>query len=701
MRLCKTISFGSQTAVLLSLVLTACGGGGGDNTGTGATPNSQAVVSVTPVSPTQTPVQATPANPTQPTQPTQTLQPPQPTQTPQPPQPTPPTQGTPVPDANARTALAAEPTGSQCADPVGGISITAFIDANSNGIRDGAEVSSTQYVCYQPPGPAGTASTTGMTALASLTNEPAGTNCTQGGKRFTVGLDTNSNGVLEASEARPPAFLCNSTGPDVNISIIDEARGGNCANAGKQISTTNGTGTTINYVCYTAPGLAMTWKRISTAATQLVSGLGHIISNFSAGTVVATLPENAAVKVGDTLALRGESANSWRIAQNAGQTIGARKLGGIEPGLDASWIQQSEPVHNWWFVASSNSGNKLAAVTNDFLTAPGAPKLGSIYISADAGATWTERTLPGNRAWASIASSADGSKLAAVASDLSAIWTSADSGSTWQEQLDSGKRFWVSITMSSDGSRMAAVALEEGKAVGDGKIYTWAQSASNAFGAGPWTARTPALNWRSIASSADGSKLVAALYSDVLDAQQPIYLSTDFGVSWTPSPAFPVGQATHSFYRVASSQDGSKLAAAERFGKIYTSSDSGLSWTARTPDGGFNSLAMSSDGNTVVAVQPVSSDPLGGQIYISTDGGVTWALRQKAKAWRGVAVSADGNRIVAAVNNGGIYTSASNRTTAGTAGGITGGQTNELQLRYLGDGLFDTISASGLGFTVN
>jgi hypothetical protein len=669
MSLCMKIWSESRIAVLLlaGLVLTACGGGGGDTPGNAAnnSPQSPAVSAANPV----------PAvSPTAPV--------------------------TPVPNGNARIALAAEPTGSQCADPVGGIKITAFSDANNNGSLDGAEVSSTQYFCYQPPGAAGTASTTGMTALASLTGEPAGSACANGGKRFSVGLDANANGVLEATEARAPAYLCNSTGPDVSMSIIDEARGGNCANAGKQISTASGTDTTTSYLCYAAPGLTTTWQRITGAAAQLVSGLGHIISG-SAATVVATLPVESAVKAGDTLTLRGESNNSWRIGQGAGQIIGTRKLGGTEPGLDASWIQQPEPAHNWWFVASTSSGNKLAAVANNFLTAPGAPRLGSVYTSADAGATWTERTAAGNRAWASIASSADGTKLAAVASDLSSIWTSADSGNNWQEKTASGQRFWVSITMSIDGSRMAAVALGDGTAADDGKIYTWAQSAGNAFGAGPWTARTPSRNWRSIASSADGSKLVAAVYNDALDAQPPIYLSSDFGVTWAPSPAWPVGQPdTHSFYRVASSQDGTKLAAAERFGKIYTSSDSGLSWTARTPDGGFNSIAMSSDGNTVVAVQPVSSDPLGGQIHISTDGGATWALRQKAKSWRSAALSADGNRIVAAVNNGGIYTSTSNRTTPGTAGGITGGQTNELQLRYLGDGLFDATSASGPAFIV-
>ena len=116
---------------------------------------------------------------------------------------------------------------------------------------------------------------------------------------------------------------------------------------------------------------------------------------------------------------------------------------------------------------------------------------------------------------------------------------------------------------------------------------------------------------------------------------------------------------------------------------------------ACAPAGGFSSIASSSDGNTLVAVQP------DGKIVISTDAGATWAQREQVRFWRGVAVSADGNQIVAAVNNGRIYRSISNRTTAGTAGSIVGGQTNDVQLRYLGDGLFDATGATGPAFVVN
>ena len=248
--------------------------------------------------------------------------------------------------------------------------------------------------------------------------------------------------------------------------------------------------------------------------------------------------------------------------------------------------------------------------------------------------------------------------------------------------------------------------LQSGTSQGDGFIYTWAQTGALALGAGPWTVRTAARNWRSSASSSDGRKLGAVVYNEPLDAQPSIYLSTDFGVTWAASPG-AVGQpnAALSFCRVTSSADGTRLAAAERFGKIYCSSDSGLSWIARAPAGGFNDIASSSDGNTLVALQPVpnprSTVPPTGRIFISTDAGVTWIERQQARFWRGLAVSADGNRIVAGVNNGRIYTSTSNRSTLGETSCISGGQTNDIQLRYLGDGLFDVTGVNGPPFTVN
>src|SRR5262249_17833926 len=59
-----------------------------------------------------------------------------------------------------------------------------------------------------------------------------------------------------------------------------------------------------------------------------------------------------------------------------------------------------------------------------------------------------------------------------------------------------------------------------------------------------WTPRENNRNWQAIASSADGSKLVATVYGG------QIYTSTDSGLTWTPR------DSSREWYSVASSADG-------------------------------------------------------------------------------------------------------------------------------------------------
>lgn len=77
--------------------------------------------------------------------------------------------------------------------------------------------------------------------------------------------------------------------------------------------------------------------------------------------------------------------------------------------------------------------------------------------------------------------------------------------------------------------------------------------------------------WQSVASSADGSNLVAVVNNG------QIYTSTDSGVIWTPRAS------NRRWLSVASSSDGSKLVAVVRGGQIYTSTDSGVTWTTLAP----------------------------------------------------------------------------------------------------------------------
>ena len=444
------------------------------------------------------------------------------------------------------------------------------------------------------------------------------------------------------------------------------------------------------------------FEPITTLAKQAVANAKYFVQTIkSTVTDEVTIALPTTIAVGGTVVVKGDTDIRWKLAQSAGQTMGTRAVpGGVEPGLAFS-PQQSTP-QNWWFVASSASGQKLAAVANNFtgLQAPGGSANGSVWTSADAGATWTERTAPGNAPWSSIASSADGTRLAAVGLGTQ-IWTSGDSGATWTARATN--RSWDSVTMSADGSRIAAATLESNPGSGDGRIYTLESAPGAAFGTGAWIEQNEVQMWRSIASSADGKKLVAAAHRDgATSPQAGVFTSDNYGVTWTPRQSAAV-----TAYRVTSSADGTRLAMAERFGKIYTSADSGVTWSAGTFEGGFNSVASSADGSVLVAVQAngkssvEDQSPLPGRtgkLLVSTNAGATWTQRATRSWWRGAAVSADGNRLVGAVDVGQIFVSTSNRSSYGSTGSITGGQTNELTLRYMGDGLFDVTSASGTGY---
>ena len=113
-----------------------------------------------------------------------------------------------------------------------------------------------------------------------------------------------------------------------------------------------------------------------------------------------------------------------------------------------------------------------------------------------------------------------------------------------------------------------------------------------------------------------------------------------------------------------------------------------MSWTARESNRLWISVASSADGSRLVAVA------YDGKIYSSADGGVTWTERDAERPWYSVASSADGSKLVAVLNGGRIYTSTP-FTTPGADGSISGGVSDAIELRYLGNGTFTVLSHEG------
>lgn len=230
-------------------------------------------------------------------------------------------------------------------------------------------------------------------------------------------------------------------------------------------------------------------------------------------------------------------------------------------------------------------------------------------------------------------------------------------------------RDWTAVASSDDGTKLVAVAY-------GGQIYTSTDSGVS------WTPRESNRNWQAVASSLDGTKLVAAGFNE------QIYTSTDSGVSWTAR------EASRDWRSVASSADGTKLVAVASSDQIYTSTDSGVTWIARDPIRFWVSVASSADGTKLVAGTE-------GQIYTSTDSGLSWTPQGINRVWMSIASSADGTKLVAVDRNGQIYTSEQRTaTTAGSPGFIRGDQNEAIGLQYIGNDAFIVISYAG-ALTIN
>src|SRR5262249_48335539 len=148
-----------------------------------------------------------------------------------------------------------------------------------------------------------------------------------------------------------------------------------------------------------------------------------------------------------------------------------------------------------------------------------------------------------------------------------------------------------------------------------------------------------------LASSADATKLVgiSRAYSSLGVTSMRIALSTNSGTNWFLATNSPLS----AWCGVASSADGSKLAAVQVYGRIFVSSDSGTTWTATGPTNYWSGVAMSSDGSRLAAAVGNVFGPFqSGGIFISTNSGTSWVQTSAPiRHWISIASSADGTRL--------------------------------------------------------
>ena len=331
------------------------------------------------------------------------------------------------------------------------------------------------------------------------------------------------------------------------------------------------------------------------------------------------------------------------------QVVASNYFGTVSGAQVAFWSPPFAvvPNENWNSVAASADGSVMVAVANP----------GPIYISTNSGAVWNQASNAPIVHWQAVACSADGSKIIAAAGGtggtlVGPIYTSPDMGVTWVSN-NAPVQNWQSVASSADGTNLAAADYA------DQTIYTSTNSGAT------WAqVNVIKESWYSIALSADGSKLSA-----VASGFRFIFTSTNFGGIWS---AHPVAAGPHgtqmNWTSIASSVDGSKLVAAGGgvggMGNIFLSTNSGAAWTVTAtnilPSQGYDKwifVASSADGTKLAAV---SESGLPGGVITSTNSGATWITNSVPNlTWNAVALSADGARLVATVgypSTGPIFT---------------------------------------------
>lgn len=294
----------------------------------------------------------------------------------------------------------------------------------------------------------------------------------------------------------------------------------------------------------------------------------------------------------------------------------------ISSGSAQTWVPTGAESNVWQCVASSADGSVLAAGCSQ-----------GVFISTNSGGNWFQANLPAGDIYWGVALSADGSRVAATYENGGGMFYSTDFGVTWATNntvfpLQFGG-YAHPIASSADGTKLAISCK---------MIYT------STDGGATWTSNNiSGPRYASIACSADGNKLAVAS----LDANA-IYLSTNAGLTWRTNTV-----TNADFQDIASSADGTHLIAAGSLqipGGLYTSSDSGMTWVSNAfPRATWRTVASSADGAVLAgAVLPTF-------IAVSTNGVWTSNTPPTSQSFSCIASSADGGQLVGAVETGGIY----------------------------------------------
>jgi hypothetical protein len=392
----------------------------------------------------------------------------------------------------------------------------------------------------------GTAGTNGLTTLALVTAEAAGVNCASGGSKVSAGLDANASGVLDGSEVSSVQYMCNGSAGAAGSSGAAGSNGSNGATGAAGATGATGTSGRAGLVRMTAESAG---ANCADGGTKISAGID---ANANGVLDNAEISSTGYVCQGATGAAGAAGSSGATGATGAAGATGATGAAGATGTAGATGA------------TGSNGYNSLIAI-----------------VTEAAGANCS---YGGNKVSSGLDTNANGALDAGEITATSYNCNGAPGpGITWVDattsvQAQSNKGYLA------DNPAQVVVTLPAAPSLGDLVQVT-------GVGTGGWK----------IAQNAGQSILTRALPSNASPA----------GTRWTAH------DSARYWHAVASSADGSKLVAAEQFGQLYTSTDSGLSWTARDSARSWWSVASSADGSRLVAAEQ------GGRLYTSVAGDAT------------------------------------------------------------------------------
>jgi len=269
-------------------------------------------------------------------------------------------------------------------------------------------------------------------------------------------------------------------------------------------------------------------------AASSTNGVKWVVSGFNDLGSLLYISTNS----GTTWSSRTNFFGYVACSANGGVVLCASQSRGVmlSTNFCDSWISTGFANGNPGGVTMSADGTKLA------VSSP-------IKTSTNSGASWyTSSMSAGLKAW-----SADGTHLAAISTDKN-VYISTNAGVTWtQTPSPQTAADWTSLAISGDGSVLAICSLYENDETTPGGVYF-----STDYGA-TWSGNVANGEWLSGSVSADGKKLTATSigYDNFYGFNYPavVLFSTDKGVNWQPV-SVPISQI---FRAAALSLDGSTM----------------------------------------------------------------------------------------------------------------------------------------------